>query len=130
MDPETVLEDCAVEVSSDSYAVLTTNRPHDVSGAFATIDDGREVTHVVTEDRLADVEPLDVERGWALLTFDAVLPFELVGFLAVVATALAERDVSIFALSAYSTDHVLVKTVDVERALEALSELGCEIHRA
>lgn len=127
MDPRAVLQDCVVEVAPDSYAVVTAD--HDVTDTFATIDDGRETTHVLPERRVSDVEPTEVERGWTLLTFDVVLPFDLVGFLAVVASALAERDVSIFALSAYSTDHILVKQADTERALDTLSALGCTIRR-
>jgi hypothetical protein len=131
MDPKEVLADCVVEVAPESYAVVTTADDRDVSETFATIDDGREVTHVLTETRLAEsqIEPLNVEPGWTLFTFDAVLPFDLVGFLAVVASALAEADVSIFALSAYSTDHVLVKDADSETALATLADLGCEIRR-
>ncbi|SDL97494.1 hypothetical protein SAMN04487949_0365 [Halogranum gelatinilyticum] len=131
LDPVAVLDDCTVEVAAERYAVVTTDGECDVSGTFATIDDGREVTHVLTETRLAEsrIETLDVESGWTLLTFDAVLPFDLVGFLAVVASALADAGVSIFALSAYSTDHVLVKEDDVETALATLAELGCEIRR-
>jgi hypothetical protein len=127
MDPAAVLMDSVVEVAPDTYAVITAE--HEVAGAFATVDDGRETTHVVPEDRLSEIETLECERGWALLTFDVVLPFDLVGFLAAVASALAERDVSIFALSAYSTDHILVQTDDVDRALETLADLGCEIRR-
>ena len=70
---------------------------------------------------------IDVEPGWKVLTFEAVLPFDLVGFLASVATALADADVSIFALSAFSTDHVLVKAADVDRALVTLDDLGCDV---
>jgi hypothetical protein len=127
MDPHTVLAESVVEVAPDRYAVVTTDQQ--VEGAFATVDDGRELTHVVQEDRLADVETRRVEPGWVRLTFDADLPFELVGFLAVVATALADAGVSIFALSAYSTDHVLVKEADADRAVETLSELGCGVRR-
>jgi hypothetical protein len=125
MDPRTVLEDSVVEVSKRRYAVVTTGS--DVEGTFATIDDGRELTHVVSEERLTDLQPIDAEPGWRVLTFDVVLPFDLVGFLAVVASALADAGVSIFALSAYSTDHVLVAERDLQTALETLSELGCSV---
>jgi hypothetical protein len=49
--------------------------------------------------------------------------------LAAVSTALAEAGVSIFALSAYSTDHVLVKEDDVDAATQTLEELGCTVSR-
>ncbi|EJN59048.1 ACT domain-containing protein [Halogranum rubrum] len=129
MDPEAVLEDCTVDVAAEAYAVVTTDSETEVSDAFATIHDRNETTHVVREEQLDAIETRKEKRGWALLTFDAVLPFELIGFLAVVATALAERDVSVFALSAYSTDHVLVQRDDLAEALDALEELGCESRR-
>ena len=127
MDPSAVLADSVVEVSGETYAVITAD--HDVADTFATVDDGRETTHVVPEDRLDDIETRQCEPGWRLLTFDVVLPFELVGFLATVATTLAEHDVSIFALSAYSTDHLLVRHDDLETAITALSERGCGVRR-
>ncbi|MDS0294546.1 ACT domain-containing protein [Halogeometricum luteum] len=127
MNPEAILADSAVELAPDDYAVVATERP--VSGAFATVDDGREVTQVLREERLDEVETLAAEPGWALLTFDATLPFELVGFLARVASTLAEEDIPVFALSAYSTDHVLVRRADAESALAALSDLGCAVRR-
>ena len=127
MDPRAVLAESVVEVAPDRYAVVTTDQR--IDGAFATVDDGRELTHVVREDRLGDVETRRAEPGWVLLTFDADLPLELVGFLARVATELAEAGVSVFVLSAYSTDHVLVKEADADRAVETLSELGCGVRR-
>lgn len=127
MDPRTVLAESTVEVAAERYAVLTADQP--VEGTFATIDDGRETTHVLPESRLEEVEAREAEPGWSLLTFDVVLPFDLVGFLAVVAGALAEQDVSVFVLSAYSTDHVLVRANDTETALETLSGLGCTVRR-
>ncbi|WP_318571043.1 ACT domain-containing protein [Salinigranum marinum] len=125
MDPAAVLADSVVEVSAESYAVVTADS--EVPGAFATIDDGRETTHVVPEEQLSDVETIDATRGWTLFTFDVVLPFELVGFLAVVASALAEAEIPVFVLSAYSTDHILVREHDAASAVETLSDLGCEV---
>jgi hypothetical protein len=55
------------------------------------------------------------------------LPFELVGFLAAVATALAEVDVSVFVVSSYATDHVFVREDDLPAAVRRLEELGCEV---
>jgi uncharacterized protein len=56
-----------------------------------------------------------------------VLPFELVGFLAKVSQVLADEKISIFAISAYSTDHILVKKKDLEKAIKKLESLGCVV---
>lgn len=128
-DAIATLDECTVVVAPDTYAVVTTDESTPVGEAFATISDTRETTHVVVEHRLDDIQTQQSERGWRLLTFDIVLPFELVGFLATVASALAENDVSLFALSAYSTDHILVQDGDLGRTLDTLSDLGCQIRR-
>lgn len=97
--------------------------------AFAVIESVDEITVVIDDALLVLDDVMEIEKGWKLLTFDAVLPFGLVGFLASVSKALADAGVSIFALSAYSTDHVMVKEADLEKALEALKSLGCDVKK-
>ena len=64
-----------------------------------------------------------VEGPYTLLTFDIVLDLDLVGYLSVVSSALAEAGVSIYALSSYRRDHILVKKGDAERAVEVVETL-------
>jgi hypothetical protein len=47
----------------------------------------------------------------------------LVGFLSVVSSLLAENGVSIYALSTYLRDHILVKKEDAAKATELLNGL-------
>ncbi|MCK5430181.1 MAG: ACT domain-containing protein, partial [Anaerolineales bacterium] len=49
------------------------------------------------------------ERGWRILKVVGPLDFSLVGVLASLAVPLADAGVSIFALSTYDTDYILVK---------------------
>ncbi|AEA46127.1 ACT domain-containing protein [Archaeoglobus veneficus] len=98
-----------------------------VDGAFAVVYDGREITVIVEESRVDEVNAFDVQRGYRLLTFDGVLPFDLVGFIARVSTALAEEGVSIFVVSSYSTDHIFVKESDLDRAIKGLRKAGFEV---
>jgi hypothetical protein len=130
MDPSEFLVDTTVRVPAARYAVARVD-PDEVPDvdAFAVLRDERETTVVVDEARLDEFDPLAVEGGWRRLTFDVVLPFDLVGFLAVVAGELAEVGVSIFALSAYSTDHLLVREADLPAAAERLEALGCDVRR-
>lgn len=76
---------------------------------------------------MKSADALAIEKGWKLLTFDMVLPFGLVGFLARVSKALADEGIAIFVLSAYSTDHILVKEYDCSMALKALRRLGFRV---
>lgn len=67
------------------------------------------------------------ESGFRLLTFDIELDFHVVGFLAEVSRILAEADVSIVALSAFSRDHLLIKQTDLAKALKVLGEYVSEL---
>ncbi|MFC4856305.1 ACT domain-containing protein [Actinophytocola glycyrrhizae] len=64
--------------------------------------------------------------GWRLLTVRGPLEFDLTGVMAALAGELAAAGVSLFAVSAYDTDHVLVKATDLQRAVQALREAGHE----
>lgn len=125
MDPTEFLQNGAVSVADDTYAVCRTDHNH--PDAFATIQDETETTVVVEQDDVDAVDASEVESGWKRLTFEMDLPFELVGFLATVASALAEVDISVFVISTYSTDHVFVKEDDLDAAVLRLENLGCTV---
>ncbi len=61
-----------------------------------------------------------VERAFRLLTFDIELDFNVVGFTAEVSKILADANISIVALSAFSRDHLLIKQSDLAKALKVL----------
>lgn len=67
------------------------------------------------------------EAGWRVLALEGPFEFSAVGVLASVASPLAEARVSIFALSTYDTDYVLVKEEGVDRAVSVLRERGHEV---
>ena len=84
-----------------------------------------------TEDELSLVLPDSVEiesdrsdPGWACFKVEGPLEFGLVGILAGIASALAEAQIPIFALSTFDTDYILVKREQVEAAKEALTSVG------
>ena len=114
-------------VSPKVYAIVKTDRA--CSDALAVIKDSRETTCVVEESKAGGLKCLGIEGGWRMITFDMVLPFSLVGFFALVSGALAEAGISIFSISAYSTDHVFVKDHDLEKAVRTLEKLGMSIRR-
>lgn len=125
MEPTELLHGGAVGISDETYAICRATS--DSPTAFATVRDDRETTVVVEDDAVDSVDSTQVERGWKRLTFEMELPFELVGFLAAVSTALAEADVSVFVLSSYTTDHVFVRESQLDIAVTQLEGLGCEV---
>lgn len=116
-----------IYVWKGTYAMVRAERP--CRGAIAVIRDRKETSCLVPEPVTGSRSLLSVDTGWKIITFDMVLPFSLVGFLARIAAALAGAGISICALSAYSTDHILVKFRDLDKALGTLEKLGFMVDR-
>lgn len=58
--------------------------------------------------------------GWRCLKVEGPLDFSLTGILSAIAAPLAEAKVSIFAISTFDTDYVLVQQGQLETAINAL----------
>lgn len=82
----------------------------------------RELSIVIDEAALPpDLNPATpVQRGFAAMRIVGTLDFGLVGVLARLTSALAAANVSVFVISTYDTDIILVREVDRERAEAAL----------
>ncbi|MEW9125074.1 MAG: ACT domain-containing protein [Thermotaleaceae bacterium] len=63
---------------------------------------------------------INSERNWRILKVEGPLDFSLIGILASISTLLAQSGISIFAISTYDTDYILVKEKDIDRAIHAL----------
>jgi len=112
-----------VYIWKETFAIIKSKKV--CPNAFANIIDKNETTVIIEQSKYNDEDIIEIEKDWKILTFDMVLPFGLVGFLAKVSKVFADEKISIFAISAYSTDHILVKEKDLARAEEKLRELGC-----
>jgi hypothetical protein len=75
-------------------------------------------------EKMKDHFPVfEAEGPYSAITFDIVLDLSLVGFLSVVSAILADEDISIYAISTYLKDHILVKSVDAEKTMKVLGDL-------
>jgi len=84
-----------------------------------------------TDDELSVIAPDDIDlgpgerqAGWSCLQIADVLDFALVGVIAGISSVLADANVSIFTVSTYNTDYILVRTSDVDTAVRALTAAG------
>ncbi len=68
--------------------------------------------------------PGEVEGGWRCLGVEGPLEFTQIGVLAALSRPLAEEGVSIFVLSTYDTDYLLVKEDQLDSAITALRVAG------
>ncbi len=83
----------------------------------------RDELTVVCVERPVPPEVI-AERGWRALQVQGPLDFALVGVLAAITAPLAKAGVSVFAISTYNTDYILVKEEALERAIQALGQAG------
>ncbi len=98
------------------------------SSAFLTVSRTAQELSITAVQRAV---PADVacERDYRSLRVRGPLPLNLVGVLAAIADPLAEAGLSIFAISTYDTDYVLIKARDLEAALGTLERAGHQIRR-
>ena len=68
-----------------------------------------------------------MEPGWRALAVAGPLDFGLTGILASLASPLAAAGVSIFAISTYDTDYVLVREQALAVAIDALRAAGHDV---
>lgn len=91
---------------------------------FAKTDE--ELSLVCPSDQLPS-NAFPIENDWRLLRIAGKLDFSLVGILSRVTSVLAERKISVFAVSTFDTDYLLVKKDSFAAALKALADNGYDI---
>ncbi len=70
------------------------------------------------------IDNLDAEHNWLALEVVGPLGFSLTGIMANISGVLARAKISIFAISTYDTDYVLVKKQSINDAITALKKDG------
>jgi len=87
---------------------------------FSVMRNGGEVT-VVVESRYIP-QGVKAEHGWVVLETDGPLEFHLTGVLSNILEKLSRGRISVFVLSTYSTDCILIKKENLDSAVQLLSE--------
>lgn len=77
----------------------------------------------------SEVPPNVIKRddGWKAFRIQGVLDFSLIGILSKIASILADNNISIFTVSTYNTDYVLIKKENYQKGLELLQASGYQI---
>jgi len=63
---------------------------------------------------------IQCEKDWRILKVEGPLDFSLVGILSSISSLMAKEKISIFALSTYDTDYILVKENNIDAAINVL----------
>ncbi|OXX82961.1 hypothetical protein AVM15_14385 [Paraclostridium benzoelyticum] len=121
------------KIDNLSYSVIKFSSKEPVPNEFSTIRDFKSITY--TDEECSIVAPtgsintdnaLSVDDEWFIIKIVGVLDFSLVGILTQLANPLAENKISIFALSTYNTDYLLIKEKDKDKAINVLQNSGHE----
>jgi hypothetical protein len=120
-----------LSVLPDSFAICRLDAdapipPWASALGFSSVTRTRDDLSIVCQQH---VVPAGVrcERDWRALRVDGTLDFALTGILASLAAPLAHAGISIFAISTFDTDYLLVKETDLPRAVQTLSAAGHRI---
>ena len=105
---------CQVE----DYSLVNLNSEY----SFIGKTDEEKSLVCITDEVPANV--IQQDDGWKAFRIQGVFNFSLIGILAKIAAALADNGISIFAVSTYNTDYVLMKKENYQKALDVLKALG------
>jgi uncharacterized protein len=92
-------------------------------GEFISITRTRDELSIVCLQKSIP-EGIKFESDWRILKIEGPLDFSLIGILASISTILAEKEISIFAISTYDTDYILIKEDKINIAINALIDAG------
>jgi len=138
-----LLKKTRLEVSSDTYALVslrhkdwqklleTPELSPRGNAPFMLFRDTREITLLLDEIDFVTIRhairDARIERNFRLVTFNIELDWRAVGYFALIAKILAEAEIPIGAISAFSRDHLLIKQEDLPKALKILGEYVAEM---
>lgn len=100
-----------------------------LKGAFHSITYTEDELSIVCETAWIP-NTVQCEKTWRIFKIQGPLDFALIGILAQIGQLMAEHQISIFALSTFDTDYILVKQDKVAQAVAALKQSDYEVLEA
>jgi hypothetical protein len=121
-----------LEVLPEQYAVCRLPSgsglpPLPPTGRFYSLTRTADELTLLVPERLAPVGA-QTRRGYRALKVTGALSFEEVGVVASLTRPLAEVGISLFAISTYDTNYILVKQSELNQAVAALRSAGHTVH--
>lgn len=91
---------------------------------FVFVSKTDEELSLVCKKESAPKDTIKISYGYTAFRIEGELDFSLIGILANISAILAKEKISIFAISTYNTDYVLVSAEKKELAINALKNNG------
>jgi hypothetical protein len=118
----------ALSVLPDRYAICRLAAGDPIpswaqGGSFVSVTRTRDELSIVCPETQPPAG-VAAQGGWRCLRVDGELDLALIGVLASIVGPLAQARVSVFAVSTYDTDHVLIRDELLPAAIETLRAAG------
>ncbi|MCL1883580.1 MAG: ACT domain-containing protein [Defluviitaleaceae bacterium] len=113
---------------SFSICKLTSMEQIDFSRELVFVAKTPDEISLVCESAYAPKENLAMEDGWSVLKISGILDFGMVGVVAKISNILADAGISIFVVSTYNTDYILLKTKSFEKGIKVLIHEGYTVY--
>jgi uncharacterized protein len=98
-------------------------------GSFSSITRTGDELSIVSEHSLVPAE-LQSQSNWRVLKVHGPFVLTEIGVLSALASPLAEARISLFAISTFDTDYLLVASETISAAIAALERGGHKVHRS
>lgn len=84
-----------------------------------------EVSVVILQDKIK--AEIKAEKDWKILKIEGILDFSLIGILSKISSILAKNQISVFVISTFNTDYILIKEEKIEEAISILTQEEYEV---
>ncbi len=99
----------------------------DLSKDFYFLGKTRRDITLVCNTSEAPATYIEKDDGWKAFVIDEVMGLTEVGIMSAISGVLAKNGIGMFAASSYTSDYILVKEQNYEKAMFALAQDGYEI---
>ena len=100
--------------------------PYVIESSFYCVSKTEEELTIVCDSSI-ELDGGVKNADWSCFKILGPIDLSVIGVLAGVSAVLASAQISIFALSTYDTDYILVKSAHLERAKTVLGEAGYDV---
>jgi len=124
--PQPLTRAITLHVLSNDFSVAQISDPAEIpfDEEFVFVGKTDDELSLVCRTAIVPENALTREDGWKAIKIQGILDFSLVGILAGIASILSEARISIFAVSTYNTDYILLKSESLQSAITILSDNG------
>lgn len=96
----------------------------DFTREFVFLSKTDEEISLVCESDCVPSDAIVSETGWNALKISGILDFGMIGVISKISSLLAEAHISVFVISTYNTDYILLKSSDSNKGIQLLEKNG------